>query len=181
MPTTPDDPELLDDLGPHDPRRRALRGGRLQGDALKAEIRRLAAQEKSLREIADATQVSRAYVHKVLTEEPKTEERIPPELLRWMVERLGAGDGPADLLDARPGDIAALFRSRAEAAPDRERLLLSLRKLISSGKDTDGAARELYRARQAGRLVRPKREPEPTPPAAGRRRSTPVKPSRRGK
>lgn len=178
MPTSPDDPELQDELGPHDPRRRALvRGGKLHGDTLKAEIRRLAGEGLSTREIAEAAKASRAYVHRILTAKPAAEERIGDDLLAWMVEQLRHGASPAALLDGRP-EIAGLFRRRGDAgdaAEERERVLASLRVFISSGRDSEDAQRvALYRARQEGRL-------KGATPAAGPQPSEPATPRRRGK
>jgi transcriptional regulator with XRE-family HTH domain len=178
MPTidlTNDDPELEASLGPHDPRRRAVvRGGKLHGEELRAEIRRLTAQGKSQSEIAAELAVSRQHVSKIILEEP-AKDRIPPALLARMVEHLRAGASPAELLDRLP-EVAGLFRRRGaagDAAPQRDRVLASLRMLISGGKDVEsGPTRELYDARQAGRLVAtPAERPQPSAPAKPRPRA----------
>jgi predicted DNA-binding transcriptional regulator AlpA len=110
-----------------------------------------------------------------------------------MVKVLRTGATPAELLDQVPA-VAALFSSRGapeNALPERERVLASLRQFISAGgREESGPRRELYEARQAGRLVRRKgigaqpRQDEPIGPSSTKKRRhvhVPVPEGKRGR
>lgn len=179
MTASPDDPELGDSLRPNDPRRRALRGGgKLRGEALRAEIRQQAEEGSGPSEIAKRCRVSRQLVHRVLTApESEKRQRISDDLLAKMTAALRAGHSPAELVDQLP-EIAAIFKARADEAPAalRERVLQSLRQLISAGGRADsGPARALYEARQAGRLGATTPAEESPPPSKPRKPKQPAK------